>query len=67
MDSREIDHVLRGKLGTLVEYKGVFTADTMPRIVFNIKPIVFITNILSSTSDISNSWTLCGFLYIISP
>ena len=53
MDSREIEHVLRGKLGTLVEYKGVFTADTMPRIVFNIKAIVFITNTLSSTSDIS--------------
>ena len=53
MDVREIQNILRGRLGPYVHYKGIFTSDKLPRYRYNVKPIVFIANTLSSQTDIS--------------
>ena len=53
MDTREIERALRGHIGPYVYYKGVFTSDNLPYITYNSKPIVFISNTLSSNTSIS--------------
>ena len=53
MDARDIEKSLRGHIGPYIHYKGVFTSDNLPHISYNSKPIIFISNTLSSDSDIS--------------
>ena len=53
MDSREIDVILRGWLGPLIKYAGVFSANELPRLSYNVKPVVIIANTLNSTADLS--------------
>lgn len=53
MDTREIESALRGKIGGLINYKGIYTSDKLPYIHYSSKPIIFIANTLESTADIS--------------
>ena len=53
MDTREIESVLRGRIGPYVNYKGVFTSDNLPLITYSMKPVVIIANTLNSRVDVS--------------
>ena len=53
MDTRELETALKGRIGPLIHFKGIFTSDILPYIKYNSKPIIFISNTLSSTSHIS--------------
>ena len=53
MDTQEIERALRRRVGPHIHYKGVFTSDHLPCILYNSKPITFIANTLPSYSDIS--------------
>ena len=59
MDVRELESSLRGRLGTNVDYLGIFTSDKLPYIKSINKPTVFIANTLKSTADIRTvgHWT----------
>ena len=53
MDTRDIEKALRGRLGPYIHYKGIFNSDNLPFIPYNSKPVIFISNTLASTADIS--------------
>ena len=53
MDTREIENVLRGKLGPYIHYKGVFPSDKLPFITYSNKPVIIIANTLNSRVDVS--------------
>ena len=57
MDTRELETALRGSLGGLVRYWGVFSSDdvgVMKLPLTRERGIIFIVNTLESTSDINN-------------
>ena len=53
MDTREIENVLRGRLGPYIHYKGVYTSDHLPHITYSYKPVILIANTLNSRIDVS--------------
>ena len=53
MDASEIERALRGRIGSLIYYKGIYTSDNLPFIEHSSKPVIFIANTLESTVDIS--------------
>ena len=57
MDTRELESAIRGNLGGLVNYVGVFSSDHVGNIKIPLrrdKALAFIANTLESSSDINN-------------
>ena len=53
MDSREIEISLRGRIGSIVHFWGVYTSDKLPYVQYNSKPIIFIANTLHSNTPVT--------------
>ena len=57
MDTTELESALKGRLGALVNYVGVFSSDSVGRMKIPLKrnnALIFIANTLEASSDINN-------------
>ena len=53
MDTRELERSLRGRIGGLIHFWGIYTSDNMPVVQYNSKPIIFIANTLHSNTEVT--------------
>ena len=53
MDVRELESSLRFRIGSKVDYLGIFTSDKLPYIKKSNIPVMFIANTLESSSDVN--------------